>query len=95
MLFGIKFLSKQSNFDHLILMDGDGEDRPEEIKNLVDQALKDPGTSVVAKRIKRSEGPLFQLLYRIHKYLTFVSCCFLFWNWWSACNFSNYDLCNA
>ena len=25
----------------------------------------------------------------------FVSCCFLFWNWWSACNFSNYDLCNA
>ncbi len=47
--FGIKFLSKQSNFDHLILMDGDGEDRPEEIKNLVDQALKDPGTSVVAK----------------------------------------------
>lgn len=71
--FGIKFLSKQSNFDHLILMDGDGEDRPEEIKNLVDQALKDPGTSVVAKRIKRSEGPLFQLLYRIHKYLTFIS----------------------
>ena len=30
--FGIKYLSENSDFDYLILMDGDGEDRPEEIK---------------------------------------------------------------
>jgi hypothetical protein len=51
-------------------MDGDGEDRPEEIKLLVNKVLSEPNKSVVAKRIKRSEGFLFQMLYRIHKYLT-------------------------
>jgi len=68
--FGIKYLSENINFDHLILMDGDGEDRPEEIKSLVDKIVSEPDKSVVAKRIKRSEGFLFQMLYRIHKYLT-------------------------
>jgi hypothetical protein len=54
-------------------MDGDGEDRPEEIKLLVDRILLEPDKSVVAKRIKRSEGPLFQMLYKIHKYLTLLT----------------------
>ena len=67
---GINYLSDKSDFDYLILMDGDGEDRPEEIKLLVDRILSEPNKSVVAKRIKRSEGPLVQMLYRFHKYLT-------------------------
>ena len=71
--FGIKYLSKSPDFDYLILMDGDGEDRPEEIKLLVDKILLEPNKSVVAKRIKRSEGPMFQVLYRLHKYLTLLS----------------------
>ena len=71
--FGIKHLSASSDFDYLILMDGDGEDRPEEIKLLVDKILHEPNKSVVAKRIKRSEGPLFQMLYRLHKGLTFLT----------------------
>jgi len=68
--FGIKYLSKNLDLDYLILMDGDGEDRPEELKLLVGKVLSEPDISVVAKRIKRSEGPLFQLFYRLHKYLT-------------------------
>ena len=34
--FGIRFLSSSNtiDFDHLILMDSDGEDRPEELKSL-------------------------------------------------------------
>jgi glycosyltransferase involved in cell wall biosynthesis len=71
--FGIKYLSESSNFDYLILMDGDGEDRPEELKLLVNKILLDPNKSVVAKRIKRSEGFLFQVLYRFHKYLTLLT----------------------
>ena len=71
--FGIKYLSKSPDFDYLILMDGDGEDRPEEIKLLVDKILLEPNKSVVAKRVKRSEGPMFQMLYRFHKYLTLLS----------------------
>ena len=71
--FGIKYLSENSDFNYLILMDGDGEDRPEEIKPLVDKILREPNKSVVAKRIKRSEGFLFQTLYVLHKYLTLLS----------------------
>ena len=70
--FALRYLSKQDDFDHLIVMDGDGEDRPEEIKYLVNKAMEDEKVSVVAKRIKRSEGPLFQMLYQIHKLITFI-----------------------
>ena len=70
---GIKYLSENANFDYLILMDGDGEDRPEEIKLLVDKIFLEPNKSVVAKRVKRSEGLVFQLLYRFHKYLTLLT----------------------
>ena len=61
--FGIRYVSKKKDFDYLILMDGDGEDRPVELKKLVEKILEDPNKSVVAKRIKRSEGPFFQFLF--------------------------------
>ena len=72
--FGIRFLSNSNtiDFDHLILMDSDGEDRPEELKSLINKSLENRDVSVVAKRIKRSEGFLFQLLYKIHKIMTFL-----------------------
>ena len=53
-------------------MDGDGEDRPIEIKSLINMILQEPDKSVVAKRVKRSEGSFFQLLYQMHKLLTLV-----------------------
>ena len=71
--FGIRYLSSREDLDYLILMDGDGEDRPEEIVLLVEKIMENPNTSVVAKRIKRSEGPFFQILYQLHKLLTITS----------------------
>tara|TARA_B100000780_G_scaffold263630_1_gene217650 strand:- start:393 stop:1070 length:678 start_codon:yes stop_codon:yes gene_type:complete len=71
--FGIKYLSKKQDLDYVILMDGDGEDRPEEIKLLIEKIVEEPNTSVVAKRIKRSEGLLFQTLYSLHKYLAVIT----------------------
>jgi hypothetical protein len=70
--FGIRYVEKNKEFNNLILMDGDGEDRPVEIKNLINQSINKPNISIVAKRIKRSEGPIFQLLYQIHKIITYV-----------------------
>ena len=71
--FGIRYLAENNDsYDHIILMDGDGEDRPEEIKLLVNKALSEETISVVAKRIKRSEGLFFQLLYRTHKLITIL-----------------------
>ena len=70
--FGIRHLSKKNDFNHLIVMDGDGEDRPEEIKYLVNKANDNPDVSVVAKRVKRSEGIFFQSLYQLHKLITII-----------------------
>ena len=67
-----KRIKKLAKFDNLILMDGDGEDRPIEIKSLIDKIIENPSLSVVAKRVKRSEGIFFQLLYQIHKFITLV-----------------------
>ena len=69
---GIKYIVKKEDFDHLILMDGDGEDRPIEVIGLVKKALDNPNNSVVAKRVKRSEGIFFQFLYQIHKLITLI-----------------------
>ena len=69
---GIRYLSKKENYDYYILMDGDGEDRPEEIKLLVNKVLKNDDVSVVAKRVKRSEGLIFSILYNLHKLITLV-----------------------
>ena len=70
--FGIRYIYKNKEFDNLILMDADGEDRPEEIKNLIQKMKENPKLSVVAKRIKRSEGIIFQSLYQLHKLITFI-----------------------
>ena len=70
--FGIRYVFQNKKFDNLILMDGDGEDRPEEIKSLIEKIKEDPSLSVVAKRVKRSEGPFFQSLYKLHKLITFI-----------------------
>ena len=39
---GIRYIFQNKNFDNLILMDGDGEDRPEEIKSLVQKIEENP-----------------------------------------------------
>ena len=70
--FGIRHVYQNKQFDYLILMDGDGEDRPNEINSLLNTINEEPHISAVAKRVKRSEGPFFQLLYQTHKLITFI-----------------------
>jgi len=70
--YGINYVNKNENFDNLLLMDGDGEDRPEEINKLLEQVKLNHGSSVVAKRVKRSEGLIFRLLYQFHKIITLI-----------------------
>ena len=70
--FGLRYICKKENFEYVILMDGDGEDRPTEIKSLVKKIKEFSDKSVVAKRVKRSEGTFFQFLYRVHKLLTII-----------------------
>ena len=70
--FGIRYSLQKEKFDFLILMDGDGEDRPTELRSLIDKVKNDPKLSVVAKRVKRSEGIFFKTLYLMHKIITYI-----------------------
>ena len=70
--FGLRYIFQNRKFDNIILMDGDGEDRPEELKSLIDTIISKPNVSVVAKRVKRSEGFFFQFLYQTHKLITLI-----------------------
>jgi len=69
---GLKYIHEKQDFDYIIPMDGDGEDRPEEIKSLIEKAKDHPDTVITANRVKRSEGPMFKLGYQVHKYLTYI-----------------------
>ena len=51
-------------------MDGDGEDRPQEIKEFLTQIKNSNGKSIVGERIKRSENLLFRICYQLHKLIT-------------------------
>ena len=69
---GLKYLTEKEKFDYVILMDGDGEDRPEELTLLFNKSKENPSKTVTLDRIKRAEGLFFKLLYECHKILTYV-----------------------
>ena len=67
---GLKHIYENEEFDYVIPMDGDGEDRPVEIKQLVDNLNYHPDKPIVGERIKRSEGVFFKFCYFTHKLIT-------------------------
>jgi len=69
---GLKYINEKEDFDYIIPMDGDGEDRPEELCLLIEKFKEYPDTVITADRVKRSEGPVFKFCYLAHKYLTLI-----------------------
>jgi len=67
---GLKYIFEKKEFDYVIPMDGDGEDRPEEIKNFIYLAEQSNDQSIVGERTKRSESMFFKLCYLSHKIIT-------------------------
>ena len=67
---GLKYIYQKEDFDYIIPMDGDGEDRPEEIKEFINQIQNSNGKPIVGKRVKRSEGLFFKICYEFHKLIT-------------------------
>ena len=69
---GLKYINEKEDFDYVIPMDGDGEDRPEELSLLIEKIKDYPNTVITADRVKRSEGFVFKFCYLMHKYLTLI-----------------------
>ncbi len=67
---GLKYIFEKEDFDYVIPMDGDGEDRPEEVKEFINQIQNSNDKPIVGKRVKRSEGLFFKLCYEFHKLIT-------------------------
>jgi len=67
---GLKYIFEKKEFDFVIPMDGDGEDRPEEIKNFIELSKQSDEKSLIGERVKRSEGIIFKTCYQFHKFLT-------------------------
>ena len=67
---GLKYIYEKEDFDYVIPMDGDGEDRPEEIVDFLTKINEIENKPIVGERVKRSEDLLFQICYKIHKLIT-------------------------
>tara|TARA_B100000963_G_scaffold123402_1_gene107633 strand:- start:214 stop:1083 length:870 start_codon:yes stop_codon:yes gene_type:complete len=69
---GLKYIFENEDFDYIIPMDSDGEDRPDEIKDLIKKIEPQSDLPIVCERIKRSEGIFFKFCYFLHKLITFT-----------------------
>ena len=69
---GLKYICENEDFDRVIVMDADGEDRPEELNNFFNKAQENSKMTITGNRFKRSEGIVFKILYEVHKLLTLV-----------------------
>ena len=69
---GLKYIVQKEEFDYVIPMDGDGEDRPEEIMDFISKIRSSNGKAIVGERVKRSENVLFKICYQVHKLITFT-----------------------
>ena len=67
---GLKYIYEKKEFDYVIPMDGDGEDRPQEIIDFIKISRQSGNKSIVGERIKRSESVFFKTCYQFHKLLT-------------------------
>ena len=65
---GLAYLEAERSPEAVVVMDGDGEDRPEDVEKLA-QALERDGAAriVFAERTRRSEGMTFAMLYWFYR----------------------------
>jgi hypothetical protein len=67
---GLAFVQANRPPALVVIMDGDGEDRPRDIPHLVDTCVASGGGTIVfAERTKRSESVLFRVFYQLYRLL--------------------------
>ncbi len=65
---GLAYIEANISCDAVVVMDGDGEDRPEDISRLIDKCCEEKLKKIVfAYRRKRSESQKFKIFYLIYK----------------------------
>ena len=65
---GVKYIQKNDkDITHLLIMDSDGEDKPEDIIRLLEESKKNENKIIFAKRKKRKESTIFRTLHFFYK----------------------------
>jgi hypothetical protein len=68
---GLAYAHHHLTFDQIVIMDCDGEDKPEDIVLLLEAGIK-TSTIIVAQRTSRQEGNVFQFFYGVYKMIFFI-----------------------
>lgn len=69
---GMALAAKRKEVSQVVVMDSDGEDRPEDVVALVERASEGDTGIVCAQRGKRSENLSFKLFYNFYKFLFLI-----------------------
>jgi polyisoprenyl-phosphate glycosyltransferase len=65
---GLSYVQERIPCDAVVVMDADGEDKPEDVPRLLAELTAHDGRTIVfAQRIRRSEGLVFTFLYRLYR----------------------------
>jgi glycosyltransferase involved in cell wall biosynthesis len=66
---GLTWLYHNGALDAVVVMDGDGEDKPEDVPRLLDTLVTHGGAAAVfAQRTRRLEGLLFTFFYKLYQF---------------------------
>jgi len=66
---GLCEIYARKQFDGVLVVDSDGEDRPEDMHKMFEAFIKNPKVIFVGQRVKRSESYSFQICYALYKIL--------------------------
>ncbi|MEO1661650.1 MAG: glycosyltransferase [Pseudomonadota bacterium] len=66
---GLSYIYEHAAPEQVIVMDSDGEDRPQDIEALLKAHEEAPQKIVVAKRRQRSESFVFKAFYQVYKFM--------------------------
>jgi len=71
---GLQYINDtKSDFDYVVVLDSDGEDKPEDLVYLVSKCETENDTKIIfAERKKRQESVFFKMGYFIYKYIFYV-----------------------
>ena len=69
---GLNFLKKEKFQGGIIVMDGDGQDDPEYLVNIIKESKKNTEKIITINRTKRQDEIKFKVLYQIYLFLSFL-----------------------
>lgn len=64
---GLSYLAHEFPDDAVVVMDSDGEDKPEDVSRLLHAHEQNPDAIIFARRLRRSEGIGFRMFYWLYK----------------------------